>query len=109
MVFPCFDQPDLKAPMKLSIIAPSIWKILSNEKAEWSSELDQKEYCLKSKLHGQSGHFLPKYFELLPKVEGKYIATVFPKTKIMSTYLYCFVAGDYEEIVCPLEHNLVKL
>jgi aminopeptidase N len=31
-VFPCFDQPDLKAKMKLSVICPSDWKkVLSNE------------------------------------------------------------------------------
>jgi aminopeptidase N len=30
-VFPCFDQPDLKAKMKLSAIIPPSWKkILSN-------------------------------------------------------------------------------
>ena len=63
---------------------------------------------MKSKLHGQSGQLLQRYFELIPKnVEEKFISTVFPATKIMSTYLYCFIAGDYEEIVCPLEHNLV--
>lgn len=30
-VFPCFDQPSLKATMKLTVIAPSEWKVLSNE------------------------------------------------------------------------------
>jgi aminopeptidase N len=33
-VFPCFDQPDLKGKMGLSVIAPSDWKkVLSNEEA----------------------------------------------------------------------------
>lgn len=33
-VFPCFDQPDLKAKMKLSVISPHDWKkVLSNETA----------------------------------------------------------------------------
>jgi len=31
-VFPCFDQPDLKAKMRMSVISPVDWKkILSNE------------------------------------------------------------------------------
>lgn len=30
-VFPCLDQPDLKAKMRLSVICPSDWKkVLSN-------------------------------------------------------------------------------
>jgi aminopeptidase N len=33
-VFPCFDQPDLKAKMRLSVICPVDWKkVLSNETA----------------------------------------------------------------------------
>jgi aminopeptidase N len=32
-VFAQFDQPDLKAPMRLSLISPKIWKVLSNEYA----------------------------------------------------------------------------
>jgi aminopeptidase N len=31
-VFPCFDQPDLKAGMRLNVISPKAWKkVLSNE------------------------------------------------------------------------------
>ena len=33
-VFPLFDQPDLKATMRLSVLSPSDWKkVLSNEHA----------------------------------------------------------------------------
>ena len=33
-VFPLFDQPDLKAKMRLNTVSPSDWKkVLSNEKA----------------------------------------------------------------------------
>jgi len=39
-VFPCFDQPDLKAKMNLSVISPSEWKkVLSNERAQVEKEL----------------------------------------------------------------------
>jgi aminopeptidase N len=30
-VFPCFDQPNLKAKMKLTVIGPEAWRVLSNE------------------------------------------------------------------------------
>ena len=36
-VFPCFDQPDLKATMELSICAPNEWEILSNEYSTFSA------------------------------------------------------------------------
>ena len=29
-VFPCFDQPDLKAKMKISIVTPQWWNVVSN-------------------------------------------------------------------------------
>ena len=33
-VFPCFDQPDLKAPVTLSVTAPTGWTVLTNSPAE---------------------------------------------------------------------------
>ena len=30
IVFPCFDQPDLKAPHKTVILAPADWEVISN-------------------------------------------------------------------------------
>lgn len=33
-VFPCFDQPNLKARMRLTITTPSDWVAVSNEPAE---------------------------------------------------------------------------
>lgn len=44
-VFACFDQPDLKAKMRLSVICPAEWKkVLSNEYAIQEKELDCGEY-----------------------------------------------------------------
>ncbi|MBY6367787.1 aminopeptidase N [Rhodococcoides corynebacterioides] len=33
-VFPCFEQPDLKAPFTFRVTAPSEWLVLSNERLE---------------------------------------------------------------------------
>lgn len=94
MVFPCFDQPNLKAPMKLTIIAPSIWKILSNEFVKTSFEFSEKEHLKHAKIHGHSKHLMPEFLEKIPKeYEGKYTSTIFPETKPLPTYLYCFIAG----------------
>ncbi len=42
-VLACFDQPDLKAKMKLNVISPKNWKkILSNEYATTESDYSEK-------------------------------------------------------------------
>jgi aminopeptidase N len=64
-IFPCFDQPDLKAPVKLSVNAPAQWVIRANsieEKIVHNSE---------STLY----HFL--------------------ETPPIATYLFALTAGDY--------------
>ena len=49
-VFPCFDQPDLKAKMNLSVISPSQWKkVLSNEYATLEGEINKDDYIKESK------------------------------------------------------------
>lgn len=38
LVFPCFDQPDLKAPIELTVQAPKDWEVISSSPAERPSE-----------------------------------------------------------------------
>jgi aminopeptidase N len=91
-VFPCFDQPDLKATLRLNVISPSDWKkVLSNEYATVEKEFNAEEYLqnvsttlkdqLTAYLQGKSGFM-----------------TIFPKTKLLPSYLYCFIAGEYLEL-----------
>lgn len=91
-VFACFDQPDLKAKMRLYVVSPADWKkVLSNEYAVVEEELDPYKYFwhthshlpaeVKSFLQGKSGRM-----------------TIFPETKALPTYLYCYVAGEYLEL-----------
>ena len=65
-LFPCFDQPDLKAQYKLSVTGPKDWIYLHNSKIE-SEEL----LCSNSKL------------------------SIFEKTSLFSTYLFALVAGPH--------------
>lgn len=80
-MFPCFDQPDLKATLDLTVKAPASWKIISNENATEIS----------------SSHTRP-----MPQIEG-YSSDeaeqvhVFPGKFRMSTYLYALCAGNYVE------------
>ncbi|ADM10867.1 aminopeptidase N [Encephalitozoon intestinalis ATCC 50506] len=69
-VFPCFDQPDMKATFQISIDAPSRLVVLSNSPEE---EEKREEY----------GDRAISYFE---------------KTSKMSTYLVAFVIGDLNYI-----------
>ncbi|GAA4797397.1 M1 family aminopeptidase [Olivibacter ginsenosidimutans] len=66
-LFPCFDQPDLKAIYQLSITAPNNWKVLAG-----AAEVKQEN----------KGILTQHDFE--------------PTAKI-STYLFSFVAGKFSE------------
>lgn len=66
-VFPCFDQPDLKAKMTLSVVAPGDWKVIGNE------------------------------FIASTKNLGDTVETRFKPTPLMSTYLFFMGAGPFAE------------
>ncbi len=65
-VFPCFDQPDLKARYNLTLSVPQEWKTLANG---------------------------PKKNEDIE--EGRKTVT-FETSDLISTYLFSFVAGEFE-------------
>ena len=74
-LFPCFDQPDLKAEFTLSLTVPEDWKTVSNTAVRENIPIisdDSGELC------------------------GKKI--VFAPTEPLSTYLFSFVAGKFERL-----------
>ncbi len=68
-VFPCFDQPDLKATYEMSVTAPAGWEVVSNGRAE-SAEDDGA---------------------------GRR-RTRFERTEPFSTYLVAVVAGPFHHV-----------
>lgn len=64
-MFPCFDQPDLKASYEMDVLAPKSWQVISA----------LRESEVKSKGAVKHWHF--------------------PKTKRFSTYIFSLHAGDY--------------
>lgn len=66
-LFPCFDQPDIKANYTLNITAPKDWKVLCGA------------------------------FEIAQIAKGDFIEHKFDETDKMSTYLFSFVAGKFSE------------
>ncbi|KAF2332208.1 M1 family metallopeptidase [Flavobacterium ginsenosidimutans] len=67
-LFPCFDQPDLKATYKLSLSVPKDWKVLAGA--------DVKEKLEK----------------------GGFTTYTFGESDKMSTYLFSFVAGKFNSV-----------
>ncbi|RZQ59614.1 aminopeptidase N [Amycolatopsis suaedae] len=67
-MFACFDQPDLKAVYRLTVVAPKDWKVISNALVESAEETP----------------------------EGA-VRTVFATSERMSTYLVALIAGPYAE------------
>ena len=66
-LFPCFDQPDIKAKYNLKITAPKDWKVLAGGFEESSLEVDD------------------------------FTQHTFKTSDLMSTYLFSFVAGKFRE------------
>ncbi|MBE7651956.1 peptidase M1 [Tenacibaculum finnmarkense] len=67
-LFPCFDQPDIKANYTLTISAPKKWKVL----------------CAA--------------FEASQTAKGNFIEHKFKESDTMSTYLFSFVAGIFNQV-----------
>lgn len=66
-VFPCFDQPDMKATFRLKLEVPEEWQAVSNTIVEKETELP----------------------------EGRKLVTFGP-TEPLSTYLFAFAAGAFQ-------------
>jgi aminopeptidase N len=68
-VFPCFDQPDLKASIRFTVLAPAGWEVVSNARAEAE-----------------------------PAEEDGRIRWVFRPTPPISTYLAMVAAGPFHKV-----------
>jgi aminopeptidase N len=68
-VFPCFDQPDLKATYEFTVLAPADWRVLSNEAPDVTGE-----------------------------PAGSHRRWHFPPTPVLSTYITAIAAGPYHAI-----------
>ena len=72
-LFPCFDQPDLKANFKLSLTAPKKWAVVANAPAKGPGE----------------------------EIEEDRVRWEFGETKPLSTYLMAFAAGPFHVVEGP--------
>ena len=77
-IFPCFDQPDIKATYRMMVAAPREWRVITSDAAGEISDLPGAR-----RLHD------------------------FPRSARFSTYLFSLIAGPYERVEsahrrCPL-------
>ena len=83
--FPVFDQPDLKARFSLFVDAPKDWKVISNTLI---NENDWRKNITSS---------FKKEAKKLAKYRENREFIYFFETKPISTYVFAFAAGDFEE------------
>jgi aminopeptidase N len=86
-MYACFDQPDLKATFKLTVLAPDDWEVVSNAAASSVEHLTEE-----SGRHGSAR--AAKRWE-------------FPATPVMSTYITALVAGPFHKVTS--EHDGIPL
>ena len=77
-LFPCFDQPNLKATFKLELHVPHVWSVLSSTYPEYTTKTAENT------------------------------TYVFEPSNLMSTYLFSFVAGKFDKIKRDDQHFLFR-
>jgi aminopeptidase N len=108
-VFPCFDQPDVKATLKLSVIAPSEWNVFSNEEEVLNKPLNQNtinDIDVESVF--ETIEEVDENFLFVEKVidDGKTNIHTFKKTPKISPYLFALCAGQYYTFQNPYEFRV---
>ncbi|KAL4494534.1 hypothetical protein ABPG72_004436 [Tetrahymena utriculariae] len=103
-IFPSFDQPDLKATLEATIVAPKDWVILSNELKSHEAQFSQQDY----KTHNPTMPYSCSILGNIPE-NNDYHYAVFNKTQLYPTYLFGFVAGLYGEIKCEQTYNNIPM
>ena len=85
-LFPCFDQPDMKAVFNLALLVPGDWVAVSN-----TAEKD----------------FIPCVYEYDDsRLDVEYF---FAPTEPLSTYLFSFVAGKFERLESSRDGRTVTM
>ena len=104
-VMPLFDQPDLKATCRYHLLHPEDWTAVSNTSPTQHHKL-HAEYL--------GSHVAKSEFEKLVVAEfresdfqgGSKSVSVFRRTRLLSTYLFCLVAGPFAKLELPADEQL---
>ena len=85
-LFPCFDQPDIKAHYRLSLELPQSWTAVSNTVIQSESPTGAGESQDESR---------------------KTVA--FEESEPLSTYLFSFVCGKFDRVSATRDHRVVSI
>ena len=91
-LLPCFDQPDIKAILKLKILSPQEWRVLSNSYEKSISDFHSNEELSPFNLSEEAINHLVNINDIKSK---NYKLYQFEDTPRISTYLYAICAGPY--------------
>ncbi|GAB3711494.1 M1 family aminopeptidase [Spirosoma flavus] len=78
-VFPCFDQPDLKASFQLTLTVPKTWQAITNAAVKDSAETGERKTLR------------------------------FRQSERIPTYLFAFVAGKFKSVTRTLNNRAMTL
>ena len=99
-LLPCFDQPDIKAVLKLKVLAPKEWRVLANAYEKSISDFKSDEELNNFNLDDNTIKHLVNTHDIKSK---EYKLYIFEDTPRISTYLYALCAGPYHCIENTLE------
>jgi len=96
LVFPVFDQPDLKATIQFTLAGHNDWVLLTNENERWIKELDSEAIEVKDLLENELKITAEESSFMFNSVKGlKYNLVPFGRTHKISSYLYAICAGPF--------------
>ena len=91
-LLPCFDQPDIKAVLKLKVLATKEWRVLANSYESNITDFKSNEELKNYNLSEDSIKHLVDVHDIKSK---EYKLYIFEDTPRISTYLYALCAGPY--------------
>ena len=109
LMFPCFDQPDIKASLELSVIAPQEWTVLSNENENWSKPINDNtlnDIDIKAFVGLLSEYDRNHLLVNTCVLKLNYVLHKFNVTPRISSYLFALCAGHYYCINNPIEYEV---
>ncbi len=99
-LFPCFDQPDLKAVFQLTLITDCNWTVVSNTSLSFTKNLDQN-----IQLTNESSPLDDEFIKVISNYSCKELKIcLFEETELIPTYVFGFCAGDYFSYNNPLSY-----
>ena len=109
LMFPCFDQPDLRASLKISVIVQQEWTVLSNENEKWSKLIShdtQNDIDIKDFLDTMSEEDKVHLLENTKISKLNYVLHVFKRTPNIAPYLFALCAGHFYCYNNPFEYEV---